>query len=111
MPCLFCKIINKQIPSDIVYEDDSFIAFKDIKPKASLHILIVPKKHITSVAHLDSKDRELIGGLILTAKNIAQDQGVSEKGYRLIFNVGRGGGQMVDHIHLHLLSGKESVTI
>lgn len=111
MDCLFCKIINKQIPSEIVYEDEKFVAFKDIDPKTPLHLLIVPKEHIVSVAYLKPEHKELIGELILTAKKIAHEQGISEKGYKLNFNVGRGGGQLIDHIHLHLLSGRETVNI
>jgi histidine triad (HIT) family protein len=105
MDCLFCKIIKKEIPSDIVYEDESFISFKDINPKAPIHLLIVPKKHISSINHLEEKDKEMIGELFLVAKRIAEKEGVKEKGYKLLFNVGKGGGQIIDHIHLHLLAG------
>lgn len=105
MKCLFCQIINKEVPSDIVYEDEEIIAFKDINPKAPLHFLVLPKKHIASVADLKEKDGVLVAKLILAAKKIAQKQQVSEKGYKLVFNVGRGGGQMIDHLHLHFLSG------
>jgi histidine triad (HIT) family protein len=90
----------------MLYEDDKFIVFKDINPKAPIHLLIVPKKHISSINHLEIKDKELIGELFLTAKKIAKEQRVFKKGYKLVFNVGRGGGQLIDHIHLHLLSGK-----
>ncbi|MCK4355301.1 histidine triad nucleotide-binding protein [Candidatus Parcubacteria bacterium] len=103
--CLFCKIINKEQPADIIYEDEKFIAFNDIAPKAPIHILIIPKKHIQSVNHLETKDKELIGELFLLAKQIAKEQKISKTGYKLIFNVGRGGGQIIDHIHLHLLAG------
>jgi histidine triad (HIT) family protein len=102
--CLFCKIVKKEAPSDIVYEDDSFIAFKDINPKAEVHLLIVPKKHIASIKEIEEEDKELIGGLFLIAKKLAQEREL--KGYKLIFNVGREGGQIIDHIHLHLLGGK-----
>lgn len=102
--CLFCKIINKELPSDIVYEDDKIIAFKDIRPKAPIHLLILPKKHILSVDHLEIPDRDLMGELILTAKVIAEK--INLKGYKLMINVGRDGGQIIDHLHLHLLSGK-----
>ena len=104
--CLFCKIIAKEIPTEIVYEDDDFLAFKDIKPMAPVHLLVIPKKHIPSINHLESEDKELIGKLFLTAKEIAKEQGLFDKGYRLIFNVGRDAGQAVDHLHLHLLGGK-----
>lgn len=109
MDCLFCKIIKKEIPSEIVYEDDSFISFKDINPKAPVHLLIVPKEHIPSVNHLKEENKELIGDLFLLAKKIAQEQGIKETGYKLLFNVGRGGGQIVDHIHLHLMGGWDKV--
>jgi histidine triad (HIT) family protein len=106
MPCLFCKIINKEVPSEIIYEDEEVLAFKDINPKAPFHFLIVPKKHIASVAKLQEKDATLMGKIILAAKKIAEKEGLSEKGYKLVFNVGRGGGQLIDHLHLHFLSGK-----
>ena len=105
MPCLFCKIINKEIPADIVYEDDKFLIFKDVNPKAPLHLLIIPKKHIPSLDHLKIQDKGLIGELFLTAQNIAREKGVSKTGYKLLFNVGKGGGQVIDHLHLHLLGG------
>lgn len=104
MDCLFCKIINKIIPSDIIYESDSVIVFKDIHPKAPVHFLILPKKHILSVDHLKKEDIELMGELILAAQKTAKEKKL--EGYKLIINVGRGGGQLIDHLHLHLLSGK-----
>lgn len=105
MECIFCKIIKKEIPSDIVYETDKVIVLKDIHPKAKIHLLILPKKHIISVNHLKEVDKELIGELILSAQKIAR--GKKMKGYRLIINVGREGGQLISHLHLHLLSGKK----
>jgi len=104
MNCIFCKIINKEISSDIVYEDDSIIAIKDINPKAPVHFLIIPKKHIPSVNYLGVEDKTLMGEIILTAKKIAKEKEL--KGYKLIINVGREAGQLIDHLHLHLLSGK-----
>jgi len=104
MDCIFCKIANKEIPADVIYEDEQVISFKDIEPKAPMHILIIPKKHIPSVDHLEPEDKDLIGKLIPTAKNIAKEQGVAGA-YKLCFNVGKGGGQIIDHIHLHLLAG------
>lgn len=106
MDCLFCQIVKREVSSEIIYEDKEVIAFKDINPKALFHFLIVPKKHITSVNELEDKDEFLMGKLILVAKRIAQGQELSEKGYKLVFNVGRGGGQLINHIHLHLLSGR-----
>ena len=104
MECIFCKIINKKIPADIVYEDNSVIVFKDIKPSSPIHLLIVPKKHIASINDLEEQDKELVGYMFLIAKKMAEKQGVLETGYRLAINVGRGGGQIIDHLHLHLLA-------
>ncbi len=104
--CLFCKIVNKEIPADIVYDDERFLAFKDIEPIAPLHLLIIPKKHILAVDQLADSDKELMGELLLTAKKIARTAGVAESGYRLVLNVGRDAGQSVNHLHLHLLGGK-----
>ena len=102
MDCIFCQIINKEKTADFIYEDEIVIAVKDINPKAPFHLLIIPKKHITSIRELTEGDRQLIGDLILTAKKIAEQNNLT--GYKLLFNVGRRGGQIVDHIHLHLLS-------
>lgn len=104
MDCIFCKIIDKEVPSDIVYENDEIIVIKDTDPKAAIHLLIIPKKHILSVNHIETEDKALMGDLILTAKKIAKEK--SLKGYKLLINVGREGGQIIDHIHLHLLSGR-----
>jgi len=104
MDCLFCKIAKKEKPADIVYEDNKFMAFKDIYPKAPFHILIVPKKHIPSINHLKIDDKILMGELILVAQEIARQNNL--KGYKLLINVGREGGQVIDHLHLHLLSGR-----
>lgn len=106
MSCLFCKIINKEVPSDIIYEDEKIISFKDIHPKAPIHFLILPKKHIPSINHLEKTDKELTGDLFLIAKNIARDKNLN--GYKLVINVGREGGQLIDHLHLHLLAGWKS---
>lgn len=105
--CVFCKIANKELSSEVVYQDDKFFAFKDINPIAPVHILIIPKKHIATIEHIGFKDRGLIGELFLTAKKLAKIKGVSESGYRLIFNIGKNAGQTVDHLHLHLLGGKK----
>ena len=88
-----------------MYEDDEVVAFKDIKPVAPVHLLIITKKHIPSVNHLETGDKELIGGLFLVAQKIAREQGVAETGYRLVFNIGPDAGQTVDHLHLHLIGG------
>jgi histidine triad (HIT) family protein len=102
--CLFCKIVAGEIPADKVYEDDFVLAFNDIDPQAPTHILIIPKIHISSTN--DAKDENLMGKLIITAKNLARDLGFSENGYRLVINCGDDGGQAVGHIHLHLLAGR-----
>lgn len=106
MDCIFCKIAKGEIPSVKVFESEELVAFNDINPKAKVHVLIVPKKHIESVKHLDKIDKNLVGELILAAKEIAKEKNLS--GYKLVINVGRDGGQLVDHLHLHLLSGDVS---
>jgi len=103
--CIFCKIANKEMPAEVVYEDGKVIAFKDISPVAPAHLLVIPKKHIPTINHLESGDEELIGQLFLIARKIAKEQGVSETGYRLVINVGKDAGQTVDHLHLHLIGG------
>ncbi|MFH1780819.1 MAG: HIT domain-containing protein [Candidatus Nealsonbacteria bacterium] len=103
--CLFCKIIKKEMPGAIVAESDNVLIIKDIHPKAPIHLLIISKKHIVSVDHLQESDKELIGEMIFKAQQVARDQGLSERGYKLGFNVGKGGGQVVGHLHLHLLGG------
>lgn len=102
--CIFCQIINKEIPAEIVYENDTLIAFKDIYPKAKTHILIVPKKHIETIKDIDenSGDDALIGKMMLTARDIAKEKNLD--GYQLLFNVGKSAGQIIFHIHLHLMS-------
>ena len=102
MDCIFCKIAKGELTSTKVFEDDNLVAFNDIHPKAKVHILIVPKKHIESIKHIDSTHKDLLGQMFLTAQKIAKDKNL--EGYKLVFNVGREGGQMVDHLHLHLLS-------
>ena len=104
--CIFCKIINREIPSTIVFEDDKILAFKDINPVAPVHILVIPKKHITSLVELTDEDKELIGEIYLTINKIAQEQGINEKGFRVIVNCGEDGGQEVKHLHFHLIGGK-----
>jgi len=106
MDCLFCKIANKEILAKIRFENENFIAFDDINPKAPIHILLVPKKHLPSVAALEDSDQDLIGKMILTAKKIAEENEISN-GFRLVFNSGPDSGQEVDHIHLHILGGKK----
>ncbi len=107
MDCIFCKIANKEINVEIISEDDSFVVFKDINPKAPVHLLIIPKTHIGPANTLDNKDKETISGIIFKAREIAEKVGVSKNGYRLIFNVGKDAGMEVNHLHLHLLAGKQ----
>lgn len=105
--CLFCKIVNREIPSEFLYEDDGYVVFKDINPAAPVHLLIVPKKHIRSINDLQQEDQTIVSDLFMIAKEMAKQQGVNESGYKLLFNVEKGGGQLVFHIHLHLIGGWE----
>ena len=104
--CIFCKIASKQIDSDIVFESDRVVAFRDINPQAPTHILIIPNKHIPKIAEANEEDQDLLGEMILTARDIATQENIAENGYRLVFNNGAHGGQDVYHIHLHLLGGR-----
>ena len=104
MDCLFCKIINGDIPADIVYQDDDVLGFNDVNPQAPTHILFIPKKHIATVNDLKTNDAELIGKLYLAAKKVATDNGFADQGYRLVMNCNAGAGQTVFHIHLHMLA-------
>ncbi len=103
MECLFCKIAIGEIPSDVVFEDADIKAFKDIHPKAPVHLLVIPKVHIQSIAHLEANHSGIIAKLLYAAKDVAARSGLA--GYKLVFNVGREGGQMIDHLHLHILGG------
>lgn len=107
METIFDKIISKEIPADIVFEDEEVIAFKDINPQAPTHILIIPKKRIATINDIEENDISITGKLIYTAKIIASEIGISEDGYRLVFNCNDNGGQEVYHIHLHLLGGRK----
>lgn len=106
MSTIFAKIIAKEIPASVVYEDDLVLAFKDINPQAPIHILIVPKKEIPTVDDVTEGDEQLVGHMFLAAKQIAREQGIAESGYRLIVNCRDHGGQEVYHLHLHLLGGR-----
>ena len=103
--CIFCKIANKEISVEFLYEDDLVIAFKDVRPIAPVHILIISKKHIESIADLEENDEILAGRLVMAAKNLARKSGIADKGYKLLFRVREHGGQEVLHIHLHLIGG------
>lgn len=104
--CLFCKIIAKEVPAKLEYEDDELIAIRDINPQAPLHILIIPKEHIKRVADLTEGDTDIVGKMVLLAKKIAVQQGYTKDGFRTVFNSGPNAGQAVMHIHLHLLAGR-----
>jgi histidine triad (HIT) family protein len=105
MPCLFCKIIAGEIPSKAIFEDDLTYAFRDINPQAPLHVLVVPRKHIASLAESGAEDEALLGHLHLVAARIAASEGLSD-GFRTVINTGPDGGQTVDHLHIHLLGGR-----
>ncbi len=104
--CLFCKMIAGDIPADVVYQDDDVLAFRDINPQAPVHVLIIPKRHISTLNDLASDDAELIGKLSLAAAKIAVQEGIAESGYRTLINTNREGGQVVFHIHMHLMGGR-----
>ena len=106
MNCLFCKIINREIPSSIVYEDDRLLAFNDINPQAPTHVLVIPKKHVESLNDLRPGDDRLVGELVRRAAAIAKERGISASGFRTVFNTNRDAGQTVFHVHLHLLGGR-----
>ena len=105
--CLFCKIVDKEIPAEIVFENNKLLAFNDIDPQAPIHILIISKEHITTTNDLTSKHKELLGDIVLAAKRLASEYDIAENGYRMVFNCNKNGGQAVYHIHLHLLGGRQ----
>jgi histidine triad (HIT) family protein len=104
--CIFCKIIAGEIPSQIAYRDKDVAVFADINPAAPVHLLVVPVKHIPSVAMMQDADAPLVGKMVAVAKNVAQEKGLAERGYRLTINSGADGGQLVQHLHIHLLGGR-----
>jgi histidine triad (HIT) family protein len=104
--CLFCKIVAGDIPADKVYEDDELVAFRDINPKAPVHLLLIPKKHFATLTEASEDDAGLLGRILLKAKDLAGSEGVAEDGYRVVNNCGSNGGQEVFHIHFHLLGGR-----
>jgi len=104
--CLFCKIVNREIPASIVYEDERILAFNDVNPQAPTHVLIVPKAHIATLNDLSANDDQIVGELVRRAAAIAKDRGISAAGFRTVFNTNREAGQTVFHIHLHLLGGR-----
>ena len=104
---IFQKIINKEIPADILYEDDYVMAFRDIVPQAPVHVLIIPKKPIVNIATATPEDQKLLGHIMLVAAQLARELGVEDKGYRLVTNINQDGGQSVYHLHFHLLAGRQ----
>lgn len=104
--CLFCKIVEGGLPADIVYENDSLIAFRDIDPKAPTHILLIPRRHVATMNDLQDGDGSLVGDLFITAARIAADEGLADDGYRVVMNCNAAAGQSVFHIHLHLMGGR-----
>lgn len=104
--CLFCKIAAGTIPADLVHTDERLVAFRDISPQAPLHVLIVPREHIVSLAGAGERHGDVLGALLLVARKIALEQGVADDGYRTVINTGTDGGQTVQHLHLHLLGGR-----
>lgn len=105
--CIFCKIVNGEIPSKKVYEDDSVAAFYDIEPQAPVHVLIIPKAHYASTLDLDDTTADVVGKMVLAANKIAKELGINESGFRLVMNTGRDAGQTVAHLHMHLMGGRE----
>ena len=107
MECIFCQIVAGKIPGEILYQDEEVIAFRDINPQAPTHLLVIPKKHIVSLADLSEDESPLMGHMVSTANQLAIREGVAESGYRLVINSGKQGGQLVPHLHLHLLGGRQ----
>ena len=107
MDCVFCKIVAGEIPADILYQDEEMIAFRDINPLAPTHLLIIPKKHIPSLGHLSGAELSLIVDMVNTANQLVKREGIAESGYRLVINSGKQGGQLVPHLHMHLLGGRQ----
>lgn len=105
--CLFCRIVSKDIPADVVWESDSVVAFRDINPKAPTHVLIIPKRHIATINDLADGDQHTVGDLLHAAAAIAAEEGIAEDGYRVVMNCNEAAGQSVFHIHLHLLGGRQ----
>ena len=103
--CIFCQIVQGQTDTEMLYQSDSLVVFKDINPHAPVHLLLVPKRHIRSINDLSDADREILAELTMVAKEMAREHGVAKSGYKLLYNVEKGGGQLVFHLHMHLLGG------
>ena len=104
--CLFCKIVAGDIPAEVIYRDDQVLAFRDINPRAPIHVLVIPQKHVDSLASVTDEQRDIMGKIMIVAREIAAAEGLSESGYRAVINVGLDGGQTISHLHLHLLGGR-----
>jgi len=111
MDCIFCQIVAGEVPSQILYQDEEIIAFPDIKPLTPTHVLIIPKKHIPSLLHLSEADLPIIGHMVNIANQLAKREGISQSGYRLVLNCGNDAGQIVPHIHMHLLGGRRLLDV
>jgi histidine triad (HIT) family protein len=107
MDCIFCNIVAGKIPSDIIYQDEEVIAFRDINPQSPVHLLVIPREHFTSLTNLTEEEKPLMGHMVIVANKLAKDEGISESGYRLVINCGRQGGQLVPHLHLHVIGGRQ----
>lgn len=105
MDCIFCKIVQKEIPSSVIFEDENFVAFKDISPKAPIHVLVVPKRHVSSLIDVKAEDEKMLGQILLTVHKVGEKFGLGIGGYKVIMNNGEGSGQIVPHLHLHILGG------
>lgn len=108
--CIFCRIGTHAIPTEFLYEDDQLMAFRDIHPSAPVHVLVVPKRHLASLADLTPADQPLLGMLLDSARQLAEQLGIDRSGYRVVINTGPDGGQVVDHLHVHLLGGGKLAT-
>ncbi len=107
MDCIFCNIVTGKIPSDIVYQDDKVIAFRDINPQSPVHLLVIPKQHFTALTDITEKEVPLMGHMVSIANKLAKDESISADGYRLVVNCGKQGGQLVPHLHLHIMGGRQ----
>ena len=107
MSTIFTKIINKEIPADILFENENILAFRDINPQAPIHFLVIPKKEISTLNDLEETDKDIVGELFIVAKNLAKEEGIADSGYRTVFNCNKDGAQTVYHIHLHVLGGRQ----
>ena len=107
MSTIFTKIINKEIPADVLFENDNILAFRDINPQAPIHFLVIPKKEISTLNDIEEVDKDIVGELFIVAKDLAKKEGIAESGYRTVFNCNKHGGQTVNQIHLHVLGGRQ----